>query len=182
MTLLPAAQNMVPRMQLLSPAAAVRSCALVLLLLLAGVDATTFRIGVLGTITPLACGHWTRHRRSACCANASGEPSLTHTAKRGSARALEQWSPTFTTYLNQQLPHHNFITVPLGFNEVFPAVAQKDVDFLYNTAPTLLIQASKHSHTSTVCCTALPTRPTLPVWSESLASPRLPQWSTTGAA
>lgn len=110
-----------------------------------------------------------------------GEPSLTHTAKRGSARALEQWSPTFTTYLNQQLPHHNFITVPLGFNEVFPAVAQKDVDFLYNTAPTPLTQANKHSHTSTLCCTALPTHPTLPVWSESLASPLLPQWSTTGA-
>ncbi len=49
-------------------------------------------------------------------------------AKRGVAKAMAQWGNT-AEYLNQNVPGDSFTIVPLDFDEVFPAVENKEVDF-----------------------------------------------------
>jgi two-component system, LuxR family, sensor histidine kinase TtrS len=49
-------------------------------------------------------------------------------AKRGSAKALEQWGPT-AEYLTQKLKK-TFIIVPLKFTEVEPALKNQEIDYL----------------------------------------------------
>ncbi|MCW8930647.1 MAG: PhnD/SsuA/transferrin family substrate-binding protein [Gammaproteobacteria bacterium] len=50
-------------------------------------------------------------------------------AKRGINHALKKWEPTID-YLNQKIPGHHFIIKPLGFDAIFPAVENKQVDFV----------------------------------------------------
>ncbi len=50
-------------------------------------------------------------------------------AKRGTEQALGMWTPT-ARYLSAHIPGHRFAIVPLGFDEIFPAVAQGKVDFV----------------------------------------------------
>lgn len=50
-------------------------------------------------------------------------------AKRGVEHALKKWGPT-ADYLNEQVPGHNFHIVPLGFEEIIPAVINKDIQFV----------------------------------------------------
>ncbi|MDX2506972.1 MAG: phosphate/phosphite/phosphonate ABC transporter substrate-binding protein [Gammaproteobacteria bacterium] len=49
-------------------------------------------------------------------------------AKNGAAKALKKWSAT-ADYLNASLKGSTFKIVPLGFEEVFPAIEGKNVDF-----------------------------------------------------
>jgi len=48
---------------------------------------------------------------------------------RGVEATLRNWSPT-AEYLNRVVPNHQFQIIPLGFNEVDPAVKFGQVDFL----------------------------------------------------
>lgn len=48
---------------------------------------------------------------------------------RGVAATLKNWSPT-ADYLSRTVPGHRFEVVPLGFNEVEPAVKFGQIDFL----------------------------------------------------
>ncbi|MBU0616777.1 MAG: hypothetical protein KKI02_03590, partial [Planctomycetes bacterium] len=50
-------------------------------------------------------------------------------AKRGVEKCLEKWGPT-AEYLTDQIPGHSFVIVPLGFEEVCPAVERGEVDFV----------------------------------------------------
>lgn len=50
-------------------------------------------------------------------------------AKRGEAKALQQWGPT-AAYLNEMLPHIHFQIVPLDFNAIYPAAENKEIDFI----------------------------------------------------
>ena len=49
-------------------------------------------------------------------------------AKNGPVKALEMWKAT-GDYLSQKIDGMTFEVVPLGFDEVYPAIANKKVDF-----------------------------------------------------
>ncbi|MEJ2641221.1 MAG: phosphate/phosphite/phosphonate ABC transporter substrate-binding protein [Desulfosarcinaceae bacterium] len=49
-------------------------------------------------------------------------------AKRGSAKALEQWGPT-AEYLTRKL-QKSFVIVPLKFTEIEPALKNREIDYL----------------------------------------------------
>lgn len=49
-------------------------------------------------------------------------------AKRGTAKAMKQWGAT-ADYLTEKIQGDSFQIVPLGFEEVFPAIESKDIDF-----------------------------------------------------
>lgn len=49
-------------------------------------------------------------------------------AKNGATKALKKWGAT-ADYLNENLKGNTFSIVPLGFDEVFPAIEGKTVDF-----------------------------------------------------
>jgi twitching motility protein PilJ len=49
-------------------------------------------------------------------------------AKRGVAKAMQKWGDT-AEYLTQTVEGDNFTIVPLDFDEVFPAIEKKEVDF-----------------------------------------------------
>ena len=49
-------------------------------------------------------------------------------AKRGVAKAMEKWGDT-AEYLNKNVAGDSFTIVPLDFDEVFPAIENKEVDF-----------------------------------------------------
>ncbi len=49
-------------------------------------------------------------------------------AKNGPAKALKKWQAT-GTYLSGKIPGKTFTVVPLGFDKVFPAIENKEVDF-----------------------------------------------------
>ncbi len=51
-------------------------------------------------------------------------------AKRGRQQSLDQWRPT-ADYLSQQIPDHSFSILPLDFDEIFEAVANRKVDFIF---------------------------------------------------
>ncbi len=50
-------------------------------------------------------------------------------AKRGTERCLEKWSPT-AKYLTQNIYGKTFIIIPLGFDEIYAAVENTEVDFI----------------------------------------------------
>ncbi|MCK4342151.1 MAG: PhnD/SsuA/transferrin family substrate-binding protein [Phycisphaerae bacterium] len=50
-------------------------------------------------------------------------------AKRGAERCLEKWGPT-AEYLTEQIPGRSFVIVPLGYEDVCPAVERGEVDFV----------------------------------------------------
>jgi len=50
-------------------------------------------------------------------------------AKRGHERCLTQWGPT-ADYLSEQIPGHRFEILPLGFDEINPAIERGEVDFI----------------------------------------------------
>jgi len=50
-------------------------------------------------------------------------------AKRGHERCLTQWGPT-GDYLSEQIPGHRFEILPLGFDEINPAIERGEVDFI----------------------------------------------------
>jgi len=50
-------------------------------------------------------------------------------AKRGYDRCLAQWGPT-ADYLSGQIPGYRFEILPLGFDEINPAVERGEVDFV----------------------------------------------------
>jgi twitching motility protein PilJ len=49
-------------------------------------------------------------------------------AKRGVAKAMKKWGDT-AEYLTQEVEGDSFTIVPLDFDEVFPAIEKKEVDF-----------------------------------------------------
>ena len=50
-------------------------------------------------------------------------------AKRGVEKCREKWAPT-ADYLTEQIPGHSFVIVPLGYDELCPAVERGEVDFV----------------------------------------------------
>ena len=63
---------------------------------------------------------------------ASPKPSVVRIgvlAKRGEVTALKRWSAT-ATYLCEKIPNFSFIIIPLGFDQIYPAVANNDIDFV----------------------------------------------------
>lgn len=58
----------------------------------------------------------------------AGEYTIGVLAKRGAARAIKQWGPT-ADYLNHALEGDRFTLLPLGFDEVDPAIEGRKVDF-----------------------------------------------------
>ncbi len=51
-------------------------------------------------------------------------------AKRGIQRSYEQWNPT-ADYLSSRISGYKFVIVPLNFDEVYRAVAEKTIDFVF---------------------------------------------------
>lgn len=49
-------------------------------------------------------------------------------AKNGSAKALKKWTAT-ADLLSKRIENNSFTIVPLSFNQVFPAIEDKKVDF-----------------------------------------------------
>lgn len=58
----------------------------------------------------------------------AGEYKIGVLAKRGAAKALKKWDAT-ASYLTAQLPGEQFTIVPLDFDQVFPAIENREVDF-----------------------------------------------------
>jgi phosphate/phosphite/phosphonate ABC transporter binding protein len=58
----------------------------------------------------------------------AGDYKIGVLAKRGVAKAMKKWGDT-AEYLTQKIPGDSFTIVPLDFDEVFPAIEKKDVDF-----------------------------------------------------
>ena len=54
-------------------------------------------------------------------------------AKRGIERCLEKWSPT-AEYLTGKIPGEIFIIVPLGFDDIYSAVENNEVDFILSNS------------------------------------------------
>lgn len=50
-------------------------------------------------------------------------------AKRGAERCIKKWGPTID-YLTETIPGHSFVLVPLTYDEVYPTVEKKGVDFI----------------------------------------------------
>ncbi|MCK4793849.1 MAG: PhnD/SsuA/transferrin family substrate-binding protein, partial [Desulfobacteraceae bacterium] len=50
-------------------------------------------------------------------------------AKRGVERCQKIWSPT-AVYLTEKIPGYSFTIVPLTFDEVYPSVEHREVDFI----------------------------------------------------
>lgn len=50
-------------------------------------------------------------------------------AHRGKEEALKAWAPT-ARYLSQEIPGHRFVIVPLNNDDIGPAVAYRDVEFV----------------------------------------------------
>ncbi len=61
-------------------------------------------------------------------------------AKRGAERCLLKWGPT-AEYLTAEIPGYTFSIVPLGYDEIAPAVERGEVDFvLANPACYVLVE------------------------------------------
>lgn len=58
----------------------------------------------------------------------AGDYKIGVLAKRGFAKATKKWSDT-AEYLTQNIKEDNFTIVPLDFDDVFPAIEKKEVDF-----------------------------------------------------
>jgi phosphate/phosphite/phosphonate ABC transporter binding protein len=59
-------------------------------------------------------------------------------AKRGKKQALKKWKPT-AEYLSRKIKDFTFTVIPLDFDEIYPAVKQKKVDFIL-TNPAYYVQ------------------------------------------
>ena len=67
-------------------------------------------------------------------------------AKRGVEKCREKWGPT-AEYLTDQIPGHSFVIVPLGFEEIRPAVERGEVGFvLANSSFYVEIEARYGAH------------------------------------
>ncbi len=62
-------------------------------------------------------------------------------AKRGKVNCREKWTPTIQ-YLNKTVPGCAFKLVPLDFNEIIPAVGNKEVEFILAN-PSFYVQLEK---------------------------------------
>ncbi len=62
-------------------------------------------------------------------------------AKDGIVQTRQQWLPTIK-YLNEQIADNSFVLVPLLFEEIQPAVAQKKIDFIFIN-PSLYVELEK---------------------------------------
>ena len=78
---------------------------------------------------------------------AAGEPSFRREVKigvlanRGASQCLDAWGPT-AEYLGRHIPGLHFTIVPLGYTDVEPAVAQRQVDFVFlNPAQYVVLEA-----------------------------------------
>ena len=66
--------------------------------------------------------------------------------KRGVEKCREKWGPT-AEYLTDQIPGHSFVIVPLGFEEIRPAVERGEVGFvLANSSFYVEIEARYGAH------------------------------------
>ena len=61
--------------------------------------------------------------------NQKSELKIGVLAKRGSEKALKQWSP-LAKYLTDSVKGYSFTIVPLNFEEIYKAVENSDVDFI----------------------------------------------------
>ena len=61
-------------------------------------------------------------------------------AKRGTTHCLAKWTPT-AHYLTDWIDDASFIIIPLGFDEIFPAIEGQKVDFLLAN-PALYMESS----------------------------------------
>jgi signal transduction histidine kinase len=64
-------------------------------------------------------------------------------AKRGTEVTLKRWGPT-ADYLNRQIPGHRFEVVPLDFNQIFPAVREKRVDFILSNSAFYVVLENEY--------------------------------------
>lgn len=67
-------------------------------------------------------------------------------AKRSAEQCLKQWQP-LADYMNQTIAGYNFIIVPLGFDEIEKAVANKSVDFTVSNPAIYVAQEAKFKAT-----------------------------------
>ncbi len=58
----------------------------------------------------------------------AGDYKIGVLAKRGIGKAMLKWGPT-ADYMNEKLQGDTFSIIPLDFEEVFPAIENKEVDF-----------------------------------------------------
>jgi two-component system, NtrC family, sensor kinase len=70
-------------------------------------------------------------------------------AKTSPEHCLKQWHP-MVNYLNKMIPGKTFIIVPLNFDEIENAVAEKSIDFVAANPATYVNLVKKHSVTRIV--------------------------------
>ena len=80
---------------------------------------------LLTIFTFIGCGLFVQNGM----ANTANEVRIGVLAKRGPERCLEKWEAT-AAYLTEQISDNTFTIVPLGFDEVIPAVERREVDFV----------------------------------------------------
>lgn len=68
-------------------------------------------------------------------------------AHRGPDVTLRMWNP-LADYLGQQLPHHQFVIQPLGYDQIEPTVARQSIDFLLANPNQFVEMAHAHGLTS----------------------------------
>ena len=62
---------------------------------------------------------------------------------RGDEATLKLWAPT-ADYLSNTIPEHEFLVVPLDFDEIQPAVANREIDFLLVNPGIYVVMEVKH--------------------------------------
>ena len=84
---------------------------------------------------------------------------LPHSIPTGAEDFLQSFGPTFSTYLNQTVgevfPGVGFVVVPLAFEDVWPAVSEATVDFLFLNPSSASCMERQGYIVMCICCNAL---------------------------
>lgn len=73
----------------------------------------------------------------------AGDYKIGVLAKRGAAKSITQWGAT-ADYLTEKLQGDTFVIVPLDFDEVFPAIENREVDFFLVNSSMFVTAKAKY--------------------------------------
>ena len=80
---------------------------------------------------------------SASMVQAVGQIKVGVLSHRGDEATLKLWAPT-AEYLTNTIPEHEFLVVPLDFDEIQPSVANREIDFLLVNPGIYVVMEVKH--------------------------------------
>ena len=64
-------------------------------------------------------------------------------AKRGPEKAMDKWGPT-AHYLTKTIQTHDFIIVPLNFEEVHASIVKAEIDFIVTNSAYYVLLVENH--------------------------------------